>query len=101
RGLGISPTSKTDGPAGAGRGVFRKCGYTSYACCFCSSPLIEGPERLILPAKCGLLLKKVQKIKDASASLANKRKQRMVFRHPPFLSSLAFQFEWPRQSRPQ
>ena len=36
--------------------------------------------------------KKCKKIKDAPASLANKRKQRMVFRHPPFLSSLAVQF---------
>ena len=36
--------------------------------------------------------KSVKKIKGAFAPLANKRKQRLVFRHPPFLSSLAVQF---------
>ena len=42
--------------------------------------------------KTGTFFEKMQKIKDASASLTDKRKQRMVFRHPPFLSSLAVQF---------
>ena len=32
---GYAPTSKIPGPAGvAGSEICRKCGYTSYACCF-------------------------------------------------------------------
>ena len=81
RGLGTSPTSKTDEARQGWVGpFFRECGYTPYACYVTVSPLTRRSQTSKLPAKKTSGQKKVQK--KRALARPHKKENRGCFYSP-------------------